>query len=114
MTDLAGALVRALQEQAARQRGFLSESMAKALAQVAMNTIQGSVSHGPTNSASGLASADDWQASGELRWYAEHVGSPVQLQQAWHRRGEGQVQWRAVPLVIGDHLGTIEAASPQP
>ena len=112
MSDLVETLVTALQEQAARQRGFLSDTMARALAQVAINTIRESTSRGSAASVPALASGEDgsWQATGELRWYAEQMNTPVQLQQAWRRAGDGQLQWRPVPLAVEGNPKTGDAA----
>jgi hypothetical protein len=112
MSDLVETLVTALQEQAARQRGFLSDTMARALAQVAINTIRESTSRGSAASVPALASSEDgsWQATGELRWYAEQMNTPVQLQQAWQRAGDGQLQWRPVPLAVEGNPRTGDPA----
>ncbi len=103
MSDLLDTLVQALQAQAAKSRGFLSDGMAHALARVALETIH---QHQRGATASGDRSESDlseesWQATGELRWFTDHAGQPVKLQQAFRSLQRGQVAWRDVPLVLG-------------
>jgi hypothetical protein len=100
--DVVETLMRALQAQAARQRGHLSDAMARTLARVAIDTLQ----HPPSGPASAdqehtVAEDSTWEATGELRWYAERIGQPMQLQQAWRSVEDGQIAWRDVPLVLG-------------
>jgi hypothetical protein len=102
MNDLLETLVQALQAQAGRSRGFLSDSMARALATVAIETVR---QHQRGIAVSGGADGDEpgqerWQATGELRWFAEHRDQPVRLQQAFLRLEDGHVDWREVPLVV--------------
>jgi hypothetical protein len=99
--ELVAMLMKALQAQAARQRGYLSDAMARALAQVAIATVWESPSRGSAAWVPRLAPAGSWQPTGELRWYSEQSGQPVQLQQAWRCVKNGQVAWREVPLIIG-------------
>jgi hypothetical protein len=102
MTDLLETLVQALQAQAARNRGFLSDAMARSLAITAVETLRQHQRGGATagDTGRGEAGQETWQATGELRWFAEHRDQPVRLQQAFLRLGDGRVDWREVPLVV--------------
>jgi hypothetical protein len=103
MSDLLDSLVQALQAQAAKSRGFLSDGMAHALARVALETIRqhqrgGAASGDPGE---GEPGPEAWEATGELRWFTAHPDRPVTLQQAFRRLGDSHVDWRDVPLVLG-------------
>ena len=103
MGDLVELVMKALQAQASRRRGFLSDAMAHALATVAIDTIR---EHQRSSSPSIAASTGEgegretWQVTGELRWFAEQIDQPVQLQQALRCAEDGKVIWRNVPLVL--------------
>ena len=102
MNDLLETLVQALQAQAARNRGFLSDAMARALAIVAIETMRqnqrGTVASGGAGGAE--PGQERWQATGELRWFAERPDQPVKLQQAFLCLEDGRVDWREIPLVV--------------
>ncbi len=102
MSDLLEAVVQALKVQAAKNRGFLSDAMAVALARAALETIHHHRA-GATR-ASGTsedASEATWSPTGEVRWFTEHVDQPVRLQQAFRCLQDGQETWEDVPLAIG-------------
>jgi hypothetical protein len=109
MNELVEMLMKALQAQAARQRGYLSDAMARSLALVAIDTLQHFQSGPASSDQESTASKDStWEATGELRWYAEQSGRPVQLQKAWHCAEDGQIAWRDVPLVVGHGVAPRE------
>jgi hypothetical protein len=101
MNDLVATVATAMQAQAARNRGFLSDAMARALASVAIDIIRQSGSGASPVSLPRLETADGiWEATGELRWHAEQIDRPAHLQQAWRHVVDGHVRWRPVPLVV--------------
>jgi hypothetical protein len=102
MSDLLDTLVQALQAQAARNRGFLSDAMARSLAAAAIETIRqhqrGSVTSAEEHKFE--EGQEIWEPTGELRWFTEHTDRPVKLQQAFRSVHERRVDWREVPLVV--------------
>ena len=103
MSDLVAAVMQALQAQAARNRGFLSDAMAHALATVAIDTIRQHAEAGvrsPAASTPRVEGEETWERTGELRWCAESIDQPVQLQQALRCAEDGRVIWKNVPLVL--------------
>lgn len=102
MSDLLDSLVQALQAQAARNRGFLSDAMAKALALAALDTIRHHQRGGgaSTQPAQDAERQETWEPTGELRWFSEGADRPVKLQQASRCLEDGRVSWSDVPLVI--------------
>jgi hypothetical protein len=102
MSGLLDTLVRALQAQAARSRGFLSDAMAHALARVAVETIRQHERGGAAGNEDHRESGEEmWEPTGELRWFTERPDQPLKLQQAYRALGSGEVAWRDVPLVLG-------------
>ena len=103
MSDLLETVVKALQAQAARNRGFLSDAMAHALATVAIDTIRQHAEAGVRTAAAStprVEGEETWEMTGELRWCAESSDQPVQLQQALRCAEDGRVVWKNVPLVL--------------
>ena len=102
MSDLVETVATAMQAQATRNRGFLSDAMARALTSVAIDIIRqsGSVGASPVSMPQLEAADGVWEATSELRWHAEQVGGPAHLQQAWRHGVDGHVRWQPVPLVV--------------
>jgi hypothetical protein len=77
--------------------------MAHALARVALETIRQHQRGGATSANQGETDLghEVWEATGELRWFTEHTDQPVKLQQAFRCLGDDRVEWRDVPLVLG-------------
>ncbi len=102
MSDLLDTVIQALQAQAARNRGFLSDTMARSLATVAIETIRQHQRGGTGTRSTNQAEPGEeiWEPTGELRWFTENMSQPVQLQQAFRSVGDDRVDWRAVPLVV--------------
>ena len=110
MSDLVETVATAMQAQATRNRGFLSDALARALASVAIAIIRQSGSGASPGSSPRREAADGvWGATGELRWHAEQVGGPAQLQQAWRHGVDGHVRWQPIPLVV--ERQTVEQSS---